>query len=280
MELEDIIQSMKRYPFYVDHADILQRVVWEPVGKSDIAFDRQSCEEAAFVLPAKVMYNKFFVGPLGAFSPHYSSLDKAKYRMTCIAPENDQLAAMFHRGIQLMRTLQQMVARTTSHQFLLDTVDEEEHIIVSLPVFEKRASFHPFSISTKMRLMPSCSQPVPIILHTYLADLRETKKDPMFDFLSNGDMANSNPSLYAATKNYPVPPKYTDQFDAIKNYYSVNLLPAYYKNKFIPTLKTPRLLENATIELHVAVTHNFMRKDTDKFNSFNRYIRQVIVHEL
>ncbi|KAF8521154.1 hypothetical protein JB92DRAFT_3111304 [Gautieria morchelliformis] len=257
MDSSDILKSMSRYPFYIDNEHILPRIVWEPVGKSNVAFDRHEREEAMFVLPAKIT---FFVGPLGAFSPHYGSLDKAKYRMTCVAPENAQLAGIFHRGMELMRSLQHMVARMTSRQFLLDTVDNEERLIVSLPVFEKR--------------------PIPIVPHTYLADLVEDKKDPAIDFFSDDDTLDSEPTLDDNTKNYPVPPEYVEQFDAIKNIYSVNVLPIYYKNRLVPTLKVPRVLENATVELHVALTHNYMRKDTDRFDSFTGYIRQVIVHEL
>ncbi|KAF8521158.1 hypothetical protein JB92DRAFT_2827950 [Gautieria morchelliformis] len=188
---------------------------------------------------------KFFMGPLGAYSPHYGSIEKCKYRMTCAAPDDKTLSDIFQRGVEIFKMLQDSIAKTSNHQFLLDSKQNEDRII-----------------------------DVPIMPHTYLEDLVQNKNsETVFD----DDQADSKSKLDDIMKNYPVPSEYKEQFDAITPSYSVNELPIYHKNKFVPPHSTTKKLENAVVELHVAITHNYMRRDCDKFDSFNANIREIFV---
>ncbi|KAF8521804.1 hypothetical protein JB92DRAFT_3110865 [Gautieria morchelliformis] len=114
--------------------------------------------------------------------------------------------------------------------------------------------------------------------HTYLEDLVQNKKGTEYDLFSDDNPVESMSKLDKATKNYPVPSEYTDRFDAIKSSYSVNKLPVYYNDRFVPPHMTSRVLENAVIELHIGITHNYMRKDAEKFDSFNGNICEVNIY--
>ncbi|KAF8531831.1 hypothetical protein JB92DRAFT_3104493 [Gautieria morchelliformis] len=196
------------------------------------------------------------MGPLGAYSPHYGSIEKCKYRMTCTAPDDKTLSDIFRHGIEIFKTLQDSIAKTSNHQSLLNSKQDEDHIIVSLPVFEKRD--------------------VPIIPHAYLEDLVENKKSKSV-FFNDNDQVKSKSKLDMITKNYPVPSEYKEQFNAIAPSYSVNELPVYYENKFVAPHSTTKELENAVVELHVAITHNYMRRESEKFDSFNANIREIFI---
>jgi hypothetical protein len=99
MKINQIIDSMKEYPFSIDRANLLHDVTLEPIGNGSVTFDRKNHEEATFVLPVKItsdrcaMYHipylftnlsyKLFVGPLGTYSSNVCTIEKSKYRMTC-----------------------------------------------------------------------------------------------------------------------------------------------------------------------------------------------------
>jgi hypothetical protein len=44
MKINQMIDSMKEYPFYVDRANLLHNVTWECIGNASVTFDRKNHE--------------------------------------------------------------------------------------------------------------------------------------------------------------------------------------------------------------------------------------------
>jgi hypothetical protein len=82
------------------------------------------------------------------------------------------------------------------------------------------------------------------------------------------------------TPSYPVPQGQKERFDQLKCDYSVNLLPVYCRDRFVPPDQVSDLLNGATCELHLSLTHNFIRKPEEAYDSLNGTIRQITVHAL
>jgi hypothetical protein len=59
MKLNQIIESMKEYPFYDDRANVLDNVTWEPIGSALLPLTEKKHEEATFVLPVKITSNRY-----------------------------------------------------------------------------------------------------------------------------------------------------------------------------------------------------------------------------
>jgi hypothetical protein len=156
MKINETIDSMKEYPFYVDRPNLLHHVTWEPIGNWCVTFDRKNHEEVTFVLPVKItsdrcaMYHipylftnlsyRLFVGPLGAYSCNVLTMEKSKYRMTCSTPDDPELTRIFEKGIQVFSHLQNSISKTLDQRYLLESVNDEHHLIANLSVFEKRVS--------------------------------------------------------------------------------------------------------------------------------------------
>jgi hypothetical protein len=156
MKIDQMMDSMKEYPFYVDCANLLHHVMWERIGNTSVTFDRKNHEEATFVLPVKItsdrcaMYHipylftnlsyRLFVGPLGAYSSNVCTMEKSKCHMTCSAPDDPELTRIFEKGIQVFSHLQNTISKTLDQRYLLESVNDEHHLLPSLSVFEKRVS--------------------------------------------------------------------------------------------------------------------------------------------
>jgi hypothetical protein len=135
MKINQTIDSMKEYPFYVDRANLLHDVTWEPIGNASVTFDRKKHEEATFVLPVKITSNRYaiyripylftnlsyrlFVGPLGAYSSNVGTMEKSKYRMTCSTPDDPELTRIFEKGIQVFLHLQNSISKMLDQCYLL-----------------------------------------------------------------------------------------------------------------------------------------------------------------
>ncbi|KAF8463786.1 hypothetical protein JB92DRAFT_3065877 [Gautieria morchelliformis] len=92
------------------------------------------------------------------------------------------------------------------------------------------------------------------------------------------DSPCSQSTIDDETASYPVPFQFKERFDIIKSDYSVNVLPVYCRDEFVPPDQTTELLNGALAEVHLVLSHNHIRKPGDEFDSFNGHIRQVIVH--
>jgi hypothetical protein len=154
MKIKQIINSMKEFRFYVDRPNLLRDVTWERIGNASVTLDRKSHEEASFVLPVKIISDRcmiyhipylftylsyrLFVGPLGAYSCNVCTMEKAKYRMTCTAPDDPELTRIFEEGIHVFSHLQNSISKSLDQRHLLESVNDEHHLITNLPVFEKR----------------------------------------------------------------------------------------------------------------------------------------------
>jgi hypothetical protein len=95
---------------------------------------------------------------------------------------------------------------------------------------------------------------------------------------SNNDAVSSQTTIDEDTSSYPVPHDSKERFDQIKCNYTVNLLPVYCRERFIPPEQTSDLLNGAVAELHVSLSHNLIRKPGESFDSFNGHIRQITIH--
>ncbi|KAF8499524.1 hypothetical protein JB92DRAFT_2834051 [Gautieria morchelliformis] len=125
MKVDEIINSMCDWLFFIDQEDIMDNVKLETVGNSNVTFNKSKREEAAFVFPVKITSNRLFVGPSGTYSGNIGSMEKAKYRMTCCVPENAMLKNVYKRAIHIFRHLQDQISKTNDHHYLLETVDSE-----------------------------------------------------------------------------------------------------------------------------------------------------------
>ncbi|KAF8527301.1 hypothetical protein JB92DRAFT_2826241 [Gautieria morchelliformis] len=249
MKIQEIIDSMKDFPFFVGRDNIVQAIKWEAVGNSSVVFDRVNNEEAAFVFPVQITPNRLFVGPLGAYSGNVGTLEKAKYRMTCAAPNDPTLRDMFQTAVELFGTLEGQIVRTGDRRYLLETTTVDPHIIASLAVFDKRT--------------------VSVAPYRYLEDLTSNKAT---------ESASSQSTIDNETQSYPIPNEFRERYDHIKRDYEVNLLPVYSRKRFVPLEETSDLLNGALAELHLSVTHNYIKKGEERFDSFNGNIRQIVVH--
>jgi hypothetical protein len=170
-----MIDSMKESPFYVDRPNLLHDVTWERIRNASVTFDRKTHEEATFVLPVKITSNRcaiyhipylftylsyrLFVGPLGAYSSNVRTMEKAKYRMTCTAPDDPKLTRIIKEGIQVFSHLQNSISKSLDQRYLLESVNNEHHLIANLSVFEKRVSI------LSLTLLKQC-----LIVHFILTD--------------------------------------------------------------------------------------------------------------
>jgi hypothetical protein len=80
------------------------------------------------------------------------------------------------------------------------------------------------------------------------------------------------------TPSYPVPQGHKERFDQLKCDYSVNLLPVYYRDRFVLPDQVSDLLNGATCELHLSLTHNYIRKPEEAYDLLNGTIRQITMH--
>jgi hypothetical protein len=117
MKVNQMIDSMKKSPFYVDRPNLLHNVTWERIGNASVTFDRKNHEEVSFVLPVKITSDRcaiyhipylftylsyrLFVRRLSAYSSNVRSMEKAKYRITCTARDDPKLTRIFEEGIQV-----------------------------------------------------------------------------------------------------------------------------------------------------------------------------------
>ncbi|KAF8515950.1 hypothetical protein JB92DRAFT_3114527 [Gautieria morchelliformis] len=92
------------------------------------------------------------------------------------------------------------------------------------------------------------------------------------------DATSSQSTVDNDTTSYPVPSEFKEKFDHIITDYTVNLLPAYNKRKLISPEQTSEKLNGALVEVHLALSHNHIRKQGEIFDSFNGNIRQIAVH--
>jgi hypothetical protein len=83
---------------------------------------------------------RLFVGPLGAYSSNVGTMEKSKYRITCSAPDDPELSRIFEKGIQVFSQLQNSISKTLDQRYLLESVNDDHHLIATLSVFEKRVS--------------------------------------------------------------------------------------------------------------------------------------------
>ncbi|KAF8519447.1 hypothetical protein JB92DRAFT_3112411 [Gautieria morchelliformis] len=118
MKSDEVIESMKDYPFFVNQDNLLQSLQWEAIGGSSVVTQRSSGIEADFVFPVQITSNRLFVGHLGAYSGNVGTLEKAKYRMTCTAPSDPTLRNIYNQAMDLFRVLQGQIAKTQDRRYL------------------------------------------------------------------------------------------------------------------------------------------------------------------
>ena len=175
MKVNQMIDSMKKSPFNVDCPNLLHDVTWERIGNASVTFDRKNHEEASFVLPVKITSDRcaiyhvpylftylsyrLFVGPLGAYSSNVRTMEKAKYRITCTAPDDPKLTRIFEEGIQVFSHLQNSISKSLDQHYLLESVNDEHQLNATLSVFEKRVSI------ISITLLKQC-----LIVHFILTD--------------------------------------------------------------------------------------------------------------
>jgi hypothetical protein len=109
-----------------------------------------------------------------------------------------------------------------------------------------------------------CMQTVPVTPYYYLEDLTSKKGQG-----ANNDPLTSQSPIDEDTSSYSVPHNHKERFDQLKCNYAVNLLPVYCHDRFIRPDQVSDLLNGATSEVHLSLTHNYIRKPGEAFKSLN-----------
>jgi hypothetical protein len=159
MSSSKLLESAAKYPFFAAREGVTKTLMWTPMAKADMLFDKASETEAALVVIASVTSSRcefwivssgifltltrFYAGSLGAYVPDFGPMEDAKYKITLGPPTDTALLDAYNTSIAVLGSLQRAVAKTDSSKNLIDVIDKVPHIRISLPVFDKRVILRP-----------------------------------------------------------------------------------------------------------------------------------------